>query len=312
MNPTVTPAVPGAWERSKSLVRSSLRILKKDKHLMRIPLLGILTGLVIFLVYGAVVYATSTISWSEPVTFTGPLVDQTPLAVIVFLGVSLLATFQGQFFAAALVAGILMRLRGEEPSVAAAFQAARTHIGSIFAFSAFSMTVGMILNTLQERLPLGGKIAAWLAGAAWSVASMFAIPVIVTAKGPVGPLKATRQSVDVIKKTWGENLVARLGVGILGGLAVLGFVVTSVGIWIATVAITSQGEQFAMPMALFVTMVVVTVLGLFGLVFVINMLNSIIKAAVFHYGITGEAPAEFEERIIKSSFTQKQARALFS
>lgn len=311
MNPSTETKQPGLWQRSVSLVNSSITILKRDKKLMRIPLTATAICLAIFTIYGLAVFFTTSIDQTSG-GISGPLVDHTPLTYLVLIGVSLLTAFIAQFFTAALVSGILMRLRGVEPSLADAYKNARDHLGSIVSFTALSLSIGMLLNILEDRLPIAGKIATWIAGAAWSVASMFAIPVIVTSKQKIGPLQATRESVNIIKKTWGENLVARLGVGIVGVMAIVSLLIISSGVWIAVGAFTSQGGSFAIPTGMFVSLLVINLLVFFGLVFILSMLDSIIKSAVFYYGTTGEAPAEFEERVLKSSFTAKQARGLFS
>ena len=56
-------------------------------------------------------------------------------------------------------------------------------------------------------------------GFAWSVASVFVIPVLVLEEHSNNPIEVVRQSAEVIRKTWGEALAGYAGLQ-LGGFLV--------------------------------------------------------------------------------------------
>ena len=64
---------------------------------------------------------------------------------------------------------------------------------------------------ISERPGLIGKIVIALVGVAWSIATYFAIPVVVI-EG-TGPFRAIGRSASTIRKTWGEALVIAVGFG---------------------------------------------------------------------------------------------------
>jgi hypothetical protein len=182
-------------------------------------------------------------------------------------------------------------------------RAAWKRADSIVLYSVFAGTVGYVLQILEQRLPLAGKIGVWLVNAAWSVATFFAIPVIVTSEVHVGPLDSVRQSVGLIKKVWGESAVSQLAIGLISLLATLVYGFLLVGL---VVGFAAAGWA---PVAIGLS--ALGFMGLFALVVVFNVLISISKAAVYHYAVTGESPETFNRELLQTAMTPKKARKLF-
>lgn len=318
MNSESTVPTRSRWQTSKSLARSAWRVLKLDSKLAGIPLLSAAVTLIVAIAAGAIVLMTSNFNVvvtpnASSAVLAGPLSDPSWISALFYITVYLTLTFIGTYFSAALVAGLLQRFRGETPTVRSSLAAARAHIGPLLRFSIVTGTIGYILQAIEERVPLAGKIATTIAGAAWSVASMFAVPVIVSDKGNIGPFAATRRSVDVIKKTWGETVILSAGIGLVSLLSIMAFMATFVLIGILTASVVSAAGASGTTVGMSVGVVgVVGIIGLIGLTLLFTVLSAVVKAAIFHYATTGEAPEGFERDILRASFTPKKARGIFA
>ena len=310
-----TPVRLGRWATSKSLARSAWHALTLDKELIWLPLLSIISSLGLCTVFIGVLIGSGQLQMGDFTTGESASTDVSifgPLSVFIYTVFYLSMTFVANFFAAALVAGFLERFRGGNPTVGSALKAAHVHAGAIFAFSLLSATIGLVLRAIEERVPLFGKVVTWVLGAAWAIASMFALPVIVATDKNVGPIKATKQSVGIITKTWGENVILSVGLGLVSVVTILAYFALSVGAWFVLAAFATASGILSIgfiPVAIFFAVVV---LGFAVLCIIFNTLSAVIKTAIFHYATTGESPAAFEKQLLQQSFTSKKARGIFN
>ncbi len=118
----------------------------------------------------------------------------------------------GIFFQAAVIAGATERMRGGDPTVRSALAAASRRLGPILMWAVVAATVGMALRAIQDRVGFVGNIVAGLAGAAWSLATFFVVPVLVLEDKSIQD--SFTQSVSVFKKTWGETMTGGVSLGI--------------------------------------------------------------------------------------------------
>ena len=123
------------------------------------------------------------------------------------------------FFNAALVHAANERLNGGDPTVRSALRGAASRAGRLLPWALLSATVSALLRALEERAGTLGKIISGIAGIAWSLVTFLVIPVLVMEDLRVSD--AVRRSAALFKGTWGENIAARVGFGLLGFLAVL-------------------------------------------------------------------------------------------
>lgn len=313
MNHETTQHNLSRWATSKSLARSAWRVLKLDNKLAKIPLLSALATLTLAAIAGLVVlFTTRYTQTGSDFTVAGPLVSASWVALLFYAVVYFALTFVGVYFSAALIAGLLERYKGGAPTVRSALAAAHAHRVSLLKFSMLTGTVGYVLQAVEEHSPLAGRVATWVVGAAWSVASMFAVPVIVSGKEEVGPLAATRQSVEIIKKTWGESAILTVGVGLVAALTtgLFVFVMAALG-FIGSIVLTAVHASSVAVGVGAGALGFVAVLGICGLALLFTLLSAVVKAAIYHYATTGETPAGFERDIIRSSFTTSKARKVF-
>lgn len=217
-------------QRSYTIFRQSLAVLRQDKEILIFPLLsGVFTIIaMVGLIFGGVVTG-----FFQRILETGDRSLEANIlgyaALFVWYFVS---WFIVLFFNVGVVACARIRLEGGDPTVADGFRAARENLKAIVMWALISATVGLILRMIAERSKLIGALIAKFLGAVWAVATYFVVPVMIFEKR--GPRESMSTSTQLISRTWGESLVAAAGVGIIimmlgvGGLAfpILGILIS--------------------------------------------------------------------------------------
>lgn len=307
-NTTTEAADPkmGRFKKSWLLVKGSWKAFMLDKELASLPLISGLLSILVF----ATAFTIGLINHEAFVTVTkttggGELQYKWP-AVVAMIIVGIITTGISMIFGGAIIHGALERFKGNDPTIKSSLRAALKRGGSLLGFGLFSYVIGYILSYIAERVPfIGAKIIAWLASSAWSVATFFAIPVIVTSDTAANPIDASKKSIELIKKTWGESLIVSAGIGIISGLTVFVWVALYTALMVfAGVGLHANGWVIGGGAALGLLSVVVLVL-------VFSALEAFAKAAIYHYATTGESPAAFDGRLMRQAFTQKKARKVF-
>lgn len=220
----------GKLRTTLDLARSSWSVLKADKELLVLPLLSGVASLIVAATFVVPVFLVG-----------GAEEEPTPIAyVLLFLLYVVLAVIT-IFFNAALIAGAHERLQGGDPTVGSALRVASDRLGQILPWAVISATVSVLLQAVRQRGGAAGAGAAAAAGLAWSLVTFLVLPIIVIEGLPVRT--AIGRSKELFKRTWGENVVARVGFGGLGFLLALpavllvfiGAAAGSVGLGIAIV-----------------------------------------------------------------------------
>ena len=103
-------------------------------------------------------------------------------------------------------------------------------------WSLFTGAVGLLIRAIEQRVGIVGRWIVGLIGLAWSVASVFVVPVIVVETKTTNPLRFLKTSAPLLKKTWGESLLGYLGVQFGGVLIFVGSLV----LLVAGVALASR------------------------------------------------------------------------
>lgn len=276
-------------ERSWTLVKAAGRIARQDKELMILP---VLSGLACIAVVATFLLPLFGIGLFERMG-RGGSVEGFFYAWLFVLYIALY--FVVIFFNCALVGAAMIRLDGGVPTVKDGLAIAGSRVGTIFGYAVVSATIGIILNMLEERLGVIGRIVVSLIGAAWSVATFLVVPILVTRD--VGPIAAVRESTALLRRSWGENLVGNAAVGLV--FALIGVAIGLLGFGVAF-ALFSGG---AVLLAFLVGGL--TALGLVALGIIQAALTGIFSAALYRYATTGEAPAAFGDEALRGAFRRK-------
>ncbi|MCG8456856.1 MAG: DUF6159 family protein [Holophagales bacterium] len=199
-----------SWE----LVKASARVLEADKELMVFPAVS---GIALVLVTATFFLPVYFFAGSTSVAAEGT----GPLGWVLLFAFYVVQYSVIIFFNSALVGAALIRLDGGDPTLADGLRIARERLGAILGYAVIAATVGLLLRSARERSDnLLTKLAASLAGAAWSLATFLVVPVLVSRN--VGPIDALKESASILKRTWGEQIAGNVGIGLIFGAAMLG------------------------------------------------------------------------------------------
>lgn len=275
-------------QRALTLASESWSVLREQKSLLVLPLISGILVLFVLLTF-VVPFALSP---EVRQIFVDNETTQTEIYDYALLFVLYLVLFAiVTYFNAAFVYCVIGRLSGTPRTIGEGLAMATRRLPQILAWALVSSTIGLVLNLLRDRGGILGQIAAGLAGFAWSVASYFVVPVLVV-EG-VGPLGAVERSVAILRRTWGEALIANFGVGLLFILPVMLLVL--LGALAATIL------PPAALVALFVAAVILAaVIGL-----VVNALSVTIQSAIYLYATSGHTPGQFDQSLLANAFRPK-------
>jgi hypothetical protein len=282
----------GRFARSWTLMKASADVLRSDKSLLMFPLASSICCLIVaasFLIpiIAAMMAAGDVAEQGHRMTAGG--------YVLMFL-FYLAQYFVIIFFNTALAGAALARLRGEDASFGDGMAIARSRIVSIFGYALIAATVGLVLRALQERLGLIGRLVAGFLGLAWTVATFLVVPVL--ASQDVGPTEAISRSVELLKRTWGENIIGNAGIGVVFGLLMFVAIVLS--------AVLVGGAFATQSAAAIVAAIVIVVVGLTMLGLIQASLQGIYAAALYRYAEDGEVGQGFDQAMLEQAFKPKK------
>ncbi len=271
--------------RSFALVKTSWNILMDDKKLLLFPTIS---GIVMLFVL---------LTFILPLIFAGTFMNVPGIGPVFFYG--LLFAFYiasygvGIFFNTALITCVNARFQGREMSVGEGLSSAARHLPSIFLWALVSATVGVLLHIIQRRAGFIGRIAAALVGGIWSLVTFFVVPVLILEdKGVVDSMK---ESVALIRRTWGESIVG-------SGSIMLIFVLIGIFGMVCVFASLLIGNMIVFGSAVVLFCVLVVLLAI-----VASAMQGIFITALYTYARTGIVPSEFNQDLIRNAFIPTQA-----
>ena len=283
----------GKFARSWALMKASATVLRSDKSLLVFPLLS---GLCTLLVAASFLIPVAVMALGGEHAGEDFHQRMSVGAYLLMFAFYLVQYFVIIFFQTALTGVALMHLRGEPTSVAAGFALARSRLPHILGYALIAATVGLVLRMVQERLGLIGRLVVGFLGLAWTVATFLVVPIL--ASEDVGPVDAVKRSVELLKRSWGENLIGNGGIGVVFGLLML--VAVLVGALLVGGAIALQS------MVAIVLAVAIVVLGFILLGLIQSSLQGIYAAALYRYAEAGEASVGFDQALLEQAFRSKQ------
>ncbi len=269
------------------LAKLSWGVLKQDRELLWMPVLSFLVSIVVI----GVVLVLLAVTMSTESSHGQTTMEFNPAMIVAFVVGALLLGVVAVFFNGALVAGAHERLTGGDPTVRSAIGRAFARIPGLVPWAIITTTVGLVLQALRERAGGLGRIVTGLLDMAWEVVTFLTVPAIVI--DDLGAIAGLKQSASLLRRTWGENIAARVGFGILGAAlmipaaAVIGLSVASGWQVLMTVGIIVASAWAALVLV------------------VLTALNAIFQTALYLYATTGTAPAGFEQASLEETFAHK-------
>lgn len=273
------------------LAKRSWSVLVNDRSLMWFPVLSTIFALIAVVTIGGlgIALSWSSMSAQTATTTVNAMGESTgddsvsALLVVFFIIAGYASTTISIFFNVALVSCVTRSIDGHDTTVAEGIEAARARLGVIIKWGVFSYTVGLVLRAIEERVPLGGRIAIWLAGAAWAIATLLVIPVL--AFEGLGPLDALKRSAILFKQRFGEVVIGRGAIG-LAVLLVALLPVVVFAVLAGLVAATSLVAAVFFGTLAIVALVVATIVG--------STLTQIFNTALYRYAVDGSTALGFD------------------
>jgi hypothetical protein len=272
------------FQTSWEIAKRSWAVLKSDKTLAWFPVLSALGSLLVVGIIGGVIAVAGIDSKStgdslQPIGWV--------LIVVAYLALAMVQTY----FLAALVAGADQRLRGNDSTVRTALDIANSRLHRLLPWAIVTATVTMILQAIEERFGLVGRIVAGLVGLAWNLVTFLVVPILVLEDLGVGD--ALKRSKDLFKKTWGENVIGQGGLGLVGFLAMLpGVLLVAIGAAIGTVGLVVLGA--------------VGVVWIIASAVIVSALSGIYRTALYHFAANGQVPGEFSDIDFHDAFRPRR------
>jgi len=192
-----------------SLMGASWEILKKDKEMIIFPVLSSIACLIVMASFAYPIYMTG--QW-RVLAANAPSADEFSFYLALFL-FYFCNYFVIVFFNAGIVACATIRIGGGDPTVLDGLKAASNRVAPIVGWALLLSTVGLFLRLIGSRSLRGGRIVAGLLGVSWSIASFLVVPILVV-EGK-GPFAALSESVSLLKKSWGEQLIGNFSFGLV-------------------------------------------------------------------------------------------------
>ena len=276
-------------ERSWRLVKASAAVLQADVELLVFPALASIASLLVVLSFAAPLVLGGMFDR----LVTGGRVG--PAAALIGFTFYFVQYFITIFANSALIGAAMIRLDGGNPSVGDGLRVAGSRLVPILGWTALAATVGMVLRSASRRGQGIGRVLFGLVGVAWSVATFLVVPVVVV-EG-LGPIDAVRRSVELLKRTWGEQLSGTIGLWLVFRIATVILLVVTV----PAVVLAAQHQAWAVMAAI----VGVAVVGMIALNLVGTALSAVFAAAVYRFAARGAGDGPISAELVQGAFTPR-------
>jgi len=281
------------FSNSWNLFKLSWRVLRGDKTLAAFPVISAIVSIVVAALFLGAIGLTglgeTTNAAGDKSTSLEPLAYV--LGAFMYLALSIVTVY----FAAALTAAADTALKGGDATVKDATGEANKHLGAIVGWAIIAAIVGWILR-LIERQGIIGDIVAGLLGLAWNVLVFLAVPVIMFEDA--GPIHTLKRSGSLLKETWGENLIAQVGFGLVALL----FMLPGLLLVIAGVLLVSSVAPLG---------IVVLAMGVVALIIasvIVSAMNGIYRVALYRFAVDKVAPQAFQGTDLANAFRTRGSR----
>jgi hypothetical protein len=224
-----------------------------------------------------------------------------PIGAAILAVIYLLDMFLATMASVAFNSEILEALGSRPVSIRHGISVACRRWKSVLLWSLLAGILGLTIRALEERLAFFGRLIAGFIGLTWSVASIFAIPILARDSSVSNPFAVLSKSAETIKRTWGEMLAGY--VGMKGtNILVLWF---SILFWV----LTGAAAYFLSPWLLLMA----GVPWLFALVaysYLASIASRVYLCALYLYASEGAVPAPYDASMMTTGWKLKKGASL--
>jgi hypothetical protein len=266
------------WE----LTKKSWALLRSNRQLFRFPIYGALASLaVVIVLVGPGLYLID-----DGQRVAGGLLTTAGLYgssfIAIYFGVALAATADAIF-------------HGREATIADGFAVARERIGAIAGWAALAALVGVIIALLQRGGSIGEVIAGALIGAAWSLITFMAVPVITFED--TGPWTTLKRSATLFKERWAGQVTGNVAIG--GIVFLVGVLPAILLIAIGVYAWTSDDGGSSLAAGAVIVGIGVALLAVSMLV--VQALRGVFGVALYRFATGGEVAPGYSQAELESA-----------
>ena len=282
------------FKRSWELSKVSFWVMRKDKEMLLFPLFA---GILSVLFSAVIIISTDVVQYLRLYRETEQGLGHPVVLAVVFL-LYFGLTFIVSFFNICTVFTSKTRFEGGNASFMDSIKFSAGKFTRIIQWSFLQATLGVLLFILRlaiRRLPLVAELIPHALQMAWSTVTIFVLPTFVYED--VGPFRAIRQSMSILRKTWGETLIQTIGLGFI--LCVGLFVVWVIHGLLIFVALSTPGIRFELVsfISLYVSTLIVFLL--------FSAANTVFKTALYIYATTGTEPSVYSETALSATTFQE-------
>ena len=277
-------------KRSWSLTKATFRVIGHDKEILLYPVFSGLFS-VLFLLFTIIPIFYILITQNS----TQLEITQYLIMFIVYLGLAFIATF----FDVATSYTAKTRFEGGNATVSSSFKFVFSKLHVVFLWSILRATVNILFRILESGarnakgpMKIVTMVLHSLLAIGWRIVTLFVVPSLVY-KG-LGPINSIKDSIGVLKKTWGESLTIYIGMGavkmLVNTLLILGLFL---GLFIGFMTGSTT---------LLVVFAILFFISLILSILIFSVADTVFDTALYHYALTGEVPMGYEKHDLDDAF----------
>lgn len=282
-----------AFSRSWALTKLSFRVIGQDKELLLFPLIALVLSIGFLL---ALLFPTILLEMSRDGSIEWSVADYI-VTFVAYLGLAFIGTFSNM----CIVYTTKVRFAGGNATFGESIGFTFKRIHQVLGWAVVSATVGTILyaiDNVANRMGGIGKIVVGIIrsilGMVWSVITLFVVPSMVY-RG-TGPFEAIKDSVRVLKQTWGESLVRSVGFGLVQFL----FIFLGAAAFSGLFVVANGAGQTAV-----LVVMVLALVYFVGIIFLFLLAQMIFNTALYAYASQGDLPPGYERDVLAGAFRSK-------
>lgn len=280
------------------LLKQSLKILKNNKVLLKYPLMSGVLSVLLLIIFGIIiliggdtfVYTAKDFLGDDEVYFTN-------IGMVLGFFYYVIAFFVIYMYNAGLAAHVLDIFKGKSGDYKSYMKLAWGKAGVLFVYSIITAVVGVIINIL-ERNRITGYILSRIIDVLWALANLFTIPLIV--EEDISAPKAIKQSAKLFKSTWGQNIGARIGFGLIVFLL---YILLLIPLMFLFIFIASFLGAYAV-----IAVIILLVISLLAVFIVETAASQVLNVALYYFARYRQVPAAFDKELLNASFVPKKRK----
>ena len=196
----------GTLGRTWQLYKQSFAVLSADVEILLFPVMSAAAALLVGVSFFVPLYKIGTLAAIS--RHTAKWDDYATLFVWYYANF-----FVVIFFNSALVGCANIRLSGGDPTVRDGLRIALSRVHRIAAWALAATTVGILLQSLQNRRGRAGGLLGSALGLGWTLITYLIVPVLIFEDR--GIFDSAYRSAELFRKNWGEEVAGSFGFGLL-------------------------------------------------------------------------------------------------